>query len=148
VDDRGDADPAVTVALARYATTGSPAGALAALSSSRLLVPVVALRSGSGTTTEVATVLSTGRDGRTALLAFTSVAALQRWRPDARPVPRSTGEAAAAALAEGAAALLVDVAGPVTLAITGRDLDHLGAGLLLVKTPAGHAWARRAAREG
>ena len=147
MEDRGDADPAVVEGLARYDATGSPAGALGALSRGRVLVPVVPVPSSSGTT-DMATVLSTGRDGRTALLAFTSVATLQRWRPDARPVPRSTAEAAAAALAQGAAALLIDVAGPVTLAVTGRDLEHLAAGLLLVETAEGHAWARRTAREG
>ena len=141
MEDQGDADPAVGAALAHYAATGSPAGALAALSASRVLIPVVPVAATSGTT-EMATVLSTGRDGRTALLAFTSIATLRRWHLDARPVPRPTGEAAAAAVGEGAAALLVDVSGPVPLVITGHDLEHLAAGLLLVETTAGHAWAR------
>ena len=141
MEDHGDADPAVAAALTGYAATGSPAGALAALSASRVLIPVVPVAAGSGAT-EMATVLSTGRDGRTALLAFTSVPALRRWRQDARPVPRPTGEAAAAALGQGAAALLIDLCGPVPLVITGQDLEHLAAGLLLVETSAGHAWAR------
>jgi len=147
VDDHGNADPAVVAALASYAEGGSAAAALAALSRSRVLVPVVPVASPSGAATDMATVLSTGRDGRTALLVFTSLAAMRRWQPDARPVPRPTHDAAAAALGQGAAALLLDVSGPVSMVITGRDLEHLAAGLLLVETAGGHAWAGRAARE-
>lgn len=58
--------------------------------------------------------LLTGRDGRLALLAFTGTGPLAQWRADAR-----------AALAEGAVALLVDVAGPVQLAVEGPDLAAL-----------------------
>ena len=41
-------------------------------------------------TSDMATVLMRGRDGRTALLAFTSTETLRRWNADARPVPLAT----------------------------------------------------------
>ena len=136
--DEGAADPALVDALAAYA--GAPddpatyAAALTALSSSRLLVPVVAVLGQSevdeaGLThdksSDMAAVLLTGRDGRQALLAFTSVHALSRWRSDARPVPVTARDAARSALADGADALMVDLAGPVPLAVEGRLLRAL-----------------------
>jgi hypothetical protein len=136
--DEGAADPALVDALASYA--GAPddpatyAAALTALAGSRLLVPVVAVLGEAevdeaGRTHEkssdMAAVLLTGRDGRQALLAFTSLSALSRWRADARPVPVTTGDAARAALADGADALMVDLAGPVPLAVEGQPLRAL-----------------------
>lgn len=142
-DDHGQSDPAVAAALATYAATGSAAAAFAALSRSRVLVPVVAEATPHEpqSSTHMATVLLTGRDGRQALLAFTGLESLARWRSDARPVPRPAAEAARAAVAEGAAALLLDVAGPVPLAVEGDDLHSFAAGLVLIDTGTGHAWA-------
>ena len=61
----------------------------------------------------MATVLVRGSDDRLALLAFTGLDALQRWDPEARPVPVPARTAALAALQDGAEALLIDAAGPV-----------------------------------
>lgn len=58
---------------------------------------------------DMAAVFMTGADGRKALLTFSSVAALETWNPVARPVPVWGREAAQAALAEGASALLLDL---------------------------------------
>ncbi len=68
-----------------------------------------------------------GDDGRTAVLAFTGLAALLAWRPDARPVPVPAGQVwrAAAGTAE---AVVIDVAGPVPLAVDGARLATLAAG--------------------
>ena len=74
---------------------------------------------------EIATVTMTGRDGRVALLAFTGLDALTDWRPDARPIPVRAVDAARAALAEGVDALVLDVAGPHTIAIEGPALRAL-----------------------
>lgn len=122
-DDNGDPDPALAAALAAYAEDPSrEAEVLTALPAARLLVPVVAelgeaeagpdglVRDKSA---DMAAVLMRGADGRLALLAFTGLAALQRWDPDARPVPVPSRTAALAALQDGAEALLIDVAGPV-----------------------------------
>jgi SseB protein N-terminal domain len=133
--DVGSADPDVTAALSGYADgTGGPAIVLAALAESRLLVPVVAVldeadRSARGLRTEktahMATVSTTGRDGRRGLLAFTCLESLRRWNPDSRPVLSATPAVAAAALDQGADAVVVDIAGPVMFAIEGTDLQAL-----------------------
>jgi hypothetical protein len=122
-DDAGAADETLAAALAAYADdeVWEPE-VLAALAEARLLVPVVAelgeSEAGPGglvrdKTSDMATVLMRGADGRTALLAFTSLDSMRRWDADARPVPVSAKVAAQAALQDGAAALLLDVAGPV-----------------------------------
>ena len=53
---------------------------------------------------DMAAVLMQGRDGRTALLAFTSLATLAAWDPEARPVPVPARTAALAAVQEAAGA--------------------------------------------
>lgn len=145
----GDADPAVAEALAGYAREGTAAPVLAALSRSRVLVPVMALASAvehdeSGLahekSTDVAAVLMQGRDGRTALLAFTSLATLQAWDLAARPVPVSCQDAARSAVQEHASALLVDVAGPVMYVVETSDLEQLAAAKVLTPTSVGHVW--------
>jgi len=135
--DRGAADPRVAAALAAYlAGQGSEQAALSALASARLLVPVVAtLADSSGPAdasqgdkdSEMALPTLIGRDGRPALLAFTGLDALARWRPDARPVPAEAGRVWRAAVAEGCA-VVIDVAGPVPLAVEGARLAALAAG--------------------
>ena len=108
-DDIGDADPSLTAALAAYAS--DPARepeVLAALADARLLVPVVAELGESETgpdglvrdkSSDMASVLMRGSDGRLALLAFTGLEAMRRWNPDARPVPVPARTAALAAIA-------------------------------------------------
>ena len=122
-DDTGAADAALADALSAYgADPASEPDVLAALPGARLLVPVVAVLGEvevgpdglrRDKTSDMAAVLMQGADGRTALLAFTSVDAMRRWDPEARPVPVSAATAAQAALQDGAEALLIDVAGPV-----------------------------------
>jgi hypothetical protein len=133
--DLGDADPDVVAALAGFADgTGGRASVLAAVMKSRLLVPVVAVLDEAGTSADgvrtdksshMATVLTTGRDGRRGLLAFTCLESLHRWNPEARPVPAPAPAVAVAALDEGAHAVVVDLAGPVMFAIEGVDLNAL-----------------------
>jgi hypothetical protein len=146
--DDGAADPAVLAALTAYAAgRGSEYAALNALASSRLLVPVVALPTeeadedieaddsadvpGTGLrrekTTEMAMPTLIGRDGRSAVLAFTSLDALTRWRPDARPVAMPAARAWQAG-AEEASAVVIDVAGPVPVTVEGARLAALAAG--------------------
>lgn len=151
-DDTGAADPAVAGALAAYAQDRRRyADALAALLDGRLLVPVVALlgeveHGPDGLAREkdsdMATVLVTGRDGRTALLGFTGTPSLTAWNADARPVPVATRLAALAAVQEGAAALVVDLAGPVTFTIEGQDLHRVAAGWTLARAGEQAIWIR------
>ena len=132
-DDRGTADPRVAASLAAYLEgRGSEQAALAALASVRLLVPVVAVLA-DGTAaegdknSEMMLPKLIGRDGRPAVLAFTGLDALARWRPDARPVPAEADRVWRAAAAEDCA-VVIDVAGPVPLAVEGARLEALAAG--------------------
>ena len=68
-----------------------------------------------------------GRDGRPALLAFTSLAALMSWRPAARPVPTPAEQVWGTAVAD-SSAVVIDVAGPVPIAVDGARLAALAAG--------------------
>ena len=133
--DRGAADPRVTAALAAYqAGQGSEQAVLTALAAKRLLVPVVAVLGDGGATpgqgdkdSEMMLPKLIGRDGRPAVLAFTGLDALARWRPDARPVPAEADRVWRAAVADGCA-VVIDVAGPVPLAVEGARLAALAAG--------------------
>jgi len=131
--DDGAADPLVLAALTAYATgQGSEHAALTALSRSRLLVPVVAVLAesddqGGGKSTEMALPTLVAQDGSRAVLAFTCLDALKRWRGDARPVPVPAASAWLAGTQE-ASAVVIDVAGPVPLAVDGARLAALAEG--------------------
>jgi len=77
--------------------------------------------------TEMALPTLVGQDGRAAVLAFTSLDALTRWRPDARPVAVPAARAWQAG-AEEASAVVIDVAGPVPVTVEGARLAALAAG--------------------
>jgi hypothetical protein len=148
-DDDGRADPRLTEAIA----AGDHGPLLAALTGpdpARLLVPVVALlgeveytESGlaADKSSDMAVVLLTGADGRQALLAFSCVDTLRRWQPAARPMPTTPQLAATAALQENAAAIVLDIAGPLTAVLETDDLHHLAAAHRVVRLPDNtHAW--------
>ena len=127
-DDTGEPDAPLSAALAAYAADPSrEPEVLAALPAARLMVPVVAELGESDVgpdglardkSADMATVLMRGADGRLALLAFTGLEAMHRWDPRARPVPVPAPTAALAAMQDGAEALLIDVAGPVSYAVS------------------------------
>ncbi len=142
--DDGAVAPHVAEALATYQR--DPAAhhhrTLATLQDSRVLVPVVAVLGdvehdeqglAHDKTSDMAAVLMKGRDGRSALLCFSGSEPMRAWNPEARPVPVTFRQAARAALQDGAAALLLDVAGPVMLVVEGEDLESLAAGHQLVE---------------
>lgn len=148
-DDDGRADEALEAALAQHGQSQARPSVLTALCRARLLVPVVAVttavdRGASGLDrdkqADMSAVLLRGRDGRRALLAFSSLDRLTQWDAAARPVAVTAAEAARAAVAEGASAVLVDVAGPTPFVVTGDDLEQLAAGRVLVPTGHSHAW--------
>lgn len=148
--DTGEADPILADVLTEYAAGRAPyAAVLAALCSARVLVPVVAVLGEveyddaglpRDKSADMATVLLTGADGRQGLVAFTSLATLQTWQADARPVPVKVRDAAEAALHDGATALLLDLAGPVPFVIEADDLRALAAGLTLAQVGDCTAW--------
>jgi hypothetical protein len=151
-DDTGAASPAVTAALAAYAVDRSRyVEALAALQDARLLVPVVAVLGevehdqeglAHDKSSDMAAVLMQGADGRVALLAFTGTATMAAWDPQARPVPVEARLAARSAVQEEAAALVVDVAGPVPLVVEGEDLTRLAEGWRVATVGDQRAWIR------
>ena len=151
-DDTGATSAGVTAALAAYdADERLLPEALVAIQSSRLIVPVVAVLGEAETddnglvhdkSSDMATVLLTGTDGRQALLAFTGLEAMAAWNSQARPVPVTAQTAAVSAVQEGAAALLVDVAGPVTLVVSGDDLSGFAQGWRLERLGERSVWIR------
>jgi SseB protein N-terminal domain len=68
-----------------------------------------------------------GRDGRRAIPAFTCLEALARWQPSARPVPADAALVWRAAV-EDSCSVVIDVAGPVPLAVEGARLAALADG--------------------
>jgi hypothetical protein len=87
----------------------------------RLLVPLVAHAGDEGVTDaglrvdktqELSLVTVSGPDGRRVLPAFTSVEALARWNPKARPIPVAARRAALAAAAESTEIIVLDPASP------------------------------------
>ncbi|MFJ2649499.1 SseB family protein [Streptomyces sp. NPDC087420] len=130
-DDDGTADPALVSALAAWSADRSAEGAvLAALRTARLLVPIVAVlgeteEDENGLRREKTSDMAvpTLRAGdRRALPAFTSVAALARWDPAARPVAVPLRQALQAAAHERADTVVLDLAGPVPYQLTGAAL--------------------------
>jgi hypothetical protein len=99
------------------------------LAATRVLVPVLAEAEATETVThdgaelEVDSTASAGvvaleaPDGRRALPVFSSVASMQAWRADARPVPVEATRAALSAVAEKWSLLVLDPAGPVTVLV-------------------------------
>ena len=161
-DDDGSADPQAVAALAAFgAGLGSEHAALSALAGSRLLVPVVAVRSepeargrragdaqsgpeepgrahdhpgaapgrasrgDRGSEMSLPTLI--GRDGRSAIPVFTCLDTLARWDAQARPVPARAGLVWRAAV-DSSCAVVVDIAGPVSLAVDGARLAALADG--------------------
>ena len=151
--DDGAASAEVRAALARFTASHAPDDylrAVATLCTDRLLVPVVATATGLATTTrslssdkeaEMAVVLMRRADGDKALLGFTGLDALQTWDARARPVPVTLDKVAETAVAEGAVAVLVDVAGPDALVLEGEVLSSLAQGRRLVDLGDGFGWA-------
>nr|WP_238351017.1 SseB family protein [Kribbella shirazensis] len=145
-NDDGSADPALAQALA----DGDDGAVLAAITRARLLVPVVAMLGeveydenglAHDKTSDMAVALLRGQDGRNALLAFTSTESLARWSPEARPMPAQTQLVATAAIQEGAAAIVLDIAGPATGVIETDDVRRLAAGLQIIRLEdGGYAW--------
>jgi SseB protein N-terminal domain len=151
--DDGAADPAVTAALAAYTGHGgTERSVLEALTASRLLVPVIAMlteaddsvagqsvagqsgagqsgadKSGADKSSEMVLPTLIGQDGRPAIIAFTCMEALTRWRPDARPIPVEAARVWQAGVTE-ADAVAIDIAGPVPIIVERARLAALAAG--------------------
>ena len=140
-DDDGSADPALAETLALHSLGEARlSDVVRALHGKRLRAPLLAVldsvldeaEAGAPAPGEkdshLATVSLVSPDGRRGLLAFTSMAAMTAWDPAARGIPASAARVAGAALQEGADAVLLDLAGPVRLAVQGAALHALAEG--------------------
>lgn len=140
MSDTGSADPRLAAALTAYAAAGTGparAEALAAVAGARLFAAVTAtstaehVAAGTGlraeSSAEMALLTLVGSAGGRAVPLFLDAGGAVAFRPGARPVPLPGPEACAAALEDGAVAVLVDPPG-AALVITGADLRELAGG--------------------
>lgn len=120
--------PELAAALAAYAADAAAyPEVLRAVLAARLLLPMVPIEDGRA----MGAALLTSASGRLGLLAFTGLGPLRRWDADARPLPVTAREAAEAALSKGAAAVVIDVAGPTRVVVEGEDLAAVARGWTL-----------------
>ncbi|NYG08225.1 hypothetical protein BJ986_002712 [Phycicoccus badiiscoriae] len=120
--DTGEADAALLTALAE---PGDEVSLMAAVAAARLLVPIVAEpvsvdASGEHLVekqTDMAAVTLVAPDGTRALPVFSSLASIAAWDAAARPVPVTAARAAQAAVSERCEVMVVDLAGPRTVAL-------------------------------
>jgi len=114
--DLGDADPRLTVAL----ESGDVAAVQATFLEVRVLVPIIAQGGEPGQAesgAEMAVPRLVNDDGKHALPVFSSYDTLRAWRADGRPVPMTGAQAVVAAIGEGYDAVVLDVAGPISVAL-------------------------------
>lgn len=126
-NDDGTADAGYVAAVRALQTgTGDEAGVVAALATARVFIPIVAQLAEEAETADglhadkqadMALVTLKAADGRTAMPAFTSAAALSAWHPEARPVAVYAARAALSAVAEGAELLVLDPGSDVTFVV-------------------------------
>ncbi|AUZ34225.1 hypothetical protein C3B78_06995 [Arthrobacter sp. PGP41] len=117
-NDDGTASEAYLAAVAALRKgTGDEAGVVASLATARVFIPIVARLAeeaegahglNADKQADMALVTLKAADGRTAMPAFTSTAALAAWHPEARPVAVYAARAALSAVAEGAELLVLD----------------------------------------
>jgi hypothetical protein len=126
-DDDGSAPEALIEAIRRFrARDAGEAEVVHALRGSRLLVPLVAQLGDSGPgdhplvvdkSAELSIVTVSGPDGRNVLPAFSSVEAMARWNPKARPVPADAVRVALAAASEATELVVLDPTSPTEFVI-------------------------------
>ncbi|MGN7199022.1 SseB family protein [Arthrobacter sp. SAFR-044] len=126
-DDDGTADAGYLAAIAALrGGRGDEADVVASLATARVFIPIVAQLAEEAETehglhadkqADMALVTLKAADGRTALPAFTSAAALSAWHPEARPVAVYAARAALSAVAEGAELLVLDPGADVTFVV-------------------------------
>ena len=131
-DDNGEISEELAAALNTFRSLGvddllraeALISVIDAIRSTRFLIPLLAEAGEVGVnaaglvvdkTQELAIVTVEGPQGQRVLPVFTSVAALQRWNPQARPVPVEARRAALAAAADGAQWIVIDPQSPTEL---------------------------------
>jgi len=137
-DDDGTVGAPLAQVLAAYDEgRASVRDVAVVLATSRLMTPLLAVLDEAEDapgglrqekSSHMASVSLLSPDGRRGLLAFGSVQSMAAWDPAARGIPALGPRVAAAALEEGADAVLLDLAGPVRVALEGALLRALAAG--------------------
>lgn len=117
-DDDGTAPPQLIAAISRFrAGDATEADVVDVVRESRLLIPLLANAGETGIsdegltidkTQELSIVTVTGPDGRTVLPVFSSVTAMSKWNPQARPVPAAGTRVALAAASENTDLVVID----------------------------------------
>lgn len=123
-NDQGETPPELAEALAAFrAGEIGQQDVLRVFATSRLLIPLLTVAGDVGLTPDGRTVDKTQElsivtvqapDGRSVLPVFSSVAAMQRWNPEARPVPNYGRNVAVAALDDGNSLVILDPTTPET----------------------------------
>lgn len=129
-DDRGEAPPELLAAIRAFRAGEAPGRAVVeALREVRLLIPLVAELGEAGVneqgqtvdkSADLSIVTVAAPDGRGVVPVFSSVAAMQAWDADARPVPVDARRAALAAVEAGTDVLMLDAATPETAFVVRR----------------------------
>lgn len=128
--DDGSAPPAFLAAMAAFRDgTSTIAAVVEVVRDCRFLIPLVAVAGETGVTDaglvvdktqELSIITVAGPDGRPILPVFSSVDAMRRWRPDARPVPADAVRVALAAASEHTDRVVIDPRNPETLLVLPR----------------------------
>lgn len=128
--DDGSAPAAYLAALANLrAGSSALVDVVDVVRGCRFLIPLVAVAGETGltevgvlvdTTQELSIITVAGPDGRPVLPVFSSVDAMRRWRPDARPVPADAVRVALAAASEHTDRVVIDAGSPDTLLVVPR----------------------------
>ena len=148
-DDNGAADPALLAVLEAHGRgEAAVEHAYGYLLNARVVAPIVAVLGEAeevpdeqgrnlrrDKNSDMALVTLVAPDGTRALPVFTSVQALVEWNPEARPMPVAFPRACAAAKAEGAEIVLVDLARPSFLEVEAAAVRAFAA--VLEKAEAG-----------
>jgi hypothetical protein len=98
-------------------------GLLSALSQSRLLLPLREHKTHAGN--EMVQVTFTSRDGRKALLAFTSIESLSKFDPIARPLTKTSKDLALEALEQNYDGIIIDINDEHKIALTLSDIASI-----------------------
>lgn len=116
-DDDGSASPGLVQSILDFQSSGNPAQVFLELQTSRLLIPLIANLGESeigahghqvDKSAELSIVTVKSPDGANALPVFSSVAAMSKWNPQARPVPADAVRVALAAASEGNTRVVLD----------------------------------------
>jgi len=137
-EDNGEADPALLAALLDFNSEHSNHVDVSnKFALARVLIPLIASlgESGEGShghtvdkSAELSIVSVRTPDNQNALPVFTSVASMNRWNPNARPVPNNGRTVALAAVAEGNTRVVIDPGSETEFVLRRTALEAIAQG--------------------